>query len=88
MKLTYTLALVGSLVAAGASTAMAGMSSGYVETRQQAEQLDSQTIGQKLANGSLTEPQVEQLIQFTGLSADEAKDYTIPEVTGMRWTNN
>ena len=67
MKLAYTVALVGTLVAAGASAAMAGMSAGYVDQRQQAD--ERQTIGEQLSTGRMTEPQVIQLIQFTGLSA-------------------
>ena len=88
MNVAYTVALVGILVAAGASAAMAGMSAGYVDQRQQAVQVNAQTIGEQLASGTMTEPQVMQLIHFTGLTVDEAKGYTVPEVAAMRWTNN
>ena len=88
MKLAYTVALVGILVAAGVSAAMAGMSAGYVGQRQQAVHVNAQTIGEQLASGKLTEPQVVQLIHFTGLSLDEARAYTVSEVAAMRWTNN
>ena len=33
-------------------------------------------------------PQVIQLIQFTGVSAEDAKGYTIPEIIARRWTAN
>ena len=88
MKLASTLALAAALVATGAGTAMAGMSSGYVDRRQEAAEMSTQSIGDLLAAGRLTEPQVTQLVQFTGLDVETAKKYTIPEVVAMRWTNN
>jgi hypothetical protein len=88
MKIPYTVALVAALLAVDAGTAMAGMSPGDVDTRRQQAQGSSETIGDQLARGELTEQQVAQLIQFTGLTMDSAKAYTVPEVVAMRWTNN
>ena len=88
MKVSTTLTLVAALIATGTGTAMAGMSSSYADQRREQAQMGDQTIGALLASGQVSEQQVTQLIQFTGLNVDSAKEYTIPEVVGMRWTNN
>jgi hypothetical protein len=82
------MALAAGLLAVDAGTAMAGMSSDYVDARRQQAQSSADTIGDQLARGEISEQQVSQLIQFTGLSVDAAKSYTVPEVAAMRWTNN
>jgi hypothetical protein len=88
MRFPHTIALVATLLAVGAGTAMAGMSTGDVDIRRQQSQAGADTIGDQLARGEITQAQVSQLIQFTGLTMDSAQGYTVPEVVAMRWTNN
>jgi hypothetical protein len=88
MKFPYVAALVAALLAVEAGSAMAGMSSSDVDARRQQAQSATETIGDQLARGEITEQQVTQLIQFTGLTFDDAKAYTVPEVVAMRWTDN
>lgn len=46
------------------------------------------TIGQKIAKGSMSPQQVQQLVQFTGLSVEEAKAYTVEDVAKLRWLDD
>lgn len=73
MKLSHVLVIAGGLLAA--ATASFADSS-------------SVTLGDRLANGSMSERQFEQLIQFTGLSAEEAKTQTLDEVVSQRWQDD
>lgn len=79
MNISHFVALAGIMLALGSSVARAGMSPHYVEVRRQAEQqMNTQTVGEQLGQGQMTVPQVAQLVQFTGLSVDDANDYNQP----------
>lgn len=73
MKLSHVLVIAGGLFAAATAS--------FADT-------SSLTLGDRLANGSMSERQFEQLIQFTGLSADEAKTRTLDEVVSQRWQDS
>lgn len=80
MRVSSTLMLVGALMLGGA--AYAGTSA-----QMQTAETGKPTIGQLLANGSMTEPQLVQLVEFTGITPDQAKSLTLDEVSVMRWKN-
>ncbi len=71
MKLAHTLALVGTVLAAGTTASFA-----------------ADTIGQQVASGKMSAAAAQQLIVGTGLSVDQAKDYTVEQIVKMRWENN
>lgn len=73
MKLSHVLVLAGGLAAA-ASGAFAADT--------------GPTIGERIANGTMTEQQLNQLAQFTGLTADEAKALPLDQVVKLRWQND
>jgi hypothetical protein len=88
MRISRTFALVAALAAAGTGTAFAGASSQTIKNMSQSTAYQQETIGQKLENGSLSLAQVRQLIQFTGLTLEDAKTYTVPQITALRWENS
>lgn len=45
----------------------------------------TETVGQKLANGEMSQQQFEQLIQFSGLTPDQAKNETLEQIVAKRW---
>lgn len=47
-----------------------------------------ETIGQRLADGSMSQEQLTQLIQFTGLTPEQAKQDTLQQVVAKRWQQN
>jgi hypothetical protein len=73
MKLSHVLVVAGGLLAA-ASASFAGD--------------NSPTLGDRLANGSMSQGQFEQLIQFTGLTPEQAKSQTLDEVVAQRWQDD
>ena len=73
MKLSHVLVIAGGLLAAGTAS--------FADDT-------SATLGDRLANGSMSQSQFQQLIQFTGLSAEEAKTRTLDEVVSQRWQDN
>ena len=73
MKLSHALVVAGGLLVA-ASGAFAADS--------------GPTIGERLASGAMTEQQLNQLLPFTGLTADEARALTLDEVVKLRWQND
>lgn len=83
MKRTPILMLIGALSLGSAGAALAGAATATVNNM--APTYHAQTIGQQLANGSITEQQVDQLVAFTGISPDKAKDYTVAQISAMRW---
>jgi hypothetical protein len=73
MKLSHVLVVAGGLLAAATAS--------FADD-------NSATLGDRLANGSMSQQQFQQLIQFTGLSAEEAKTQTLDEVVSQRWQDN
>lgn len=73
MKLSHVLVVAGGLMAA-ASGAFAADA--------------GPTIGDRLANGTMTEQQLKQLLPFTGLTVDEAKALTLEDVVKLRWQDS
>jgi hypothetical protein len=73
-KLVPALAVAGML-AAGAASAASAIG-------------DRSTIGELLAQGTITPAAVEQLIQTTGLTMDEARQMTLDEVVAERWQDS
>lgn len=71
MKLSHTLALVGTLLAAGTSASFA-----------------ADTLGERLANGQISQGAFTQLIATTGINPEEAKSMTLDEVVEIRWQDN
>lgn len=72
MKLSHTLALVGTLLAAGTTASFA----------------QEATLGEKLATGQISQGAFNQLIQFTGLTPDQAKQETLTDVVKLRWQDS
>lgn len=73
MKLAHVAVLAGGLLAAATASFAAD---------------PGQTLGERLANGSISYQAFQQLIPFTGLTADEAKTLTLEEVVALRWQDN
>lgn len=48
----------------------------------------SETLGDKLASGALSENAVHQLLVNTGLTLQEASGMTVNEVVATRWQND
>lgn len=82
MRVSSTLMLVGALTFGSAVGAFAGTSA-----QMQGAESGKPTISQLLANGTMTEPQLVQLVEFTGLTPDQAKSLTLDEISVMRWKN-
>jgi uncharacterized membrane protein len=74
MKFLHVLVVAGGLTAA-ATGAFAAQTTGQAK----------ETVGQRLANGEMNQQQFEQLIQFTGLTPDQAKTQTVDEIVAKRW---
>lgn len=72
MKLSHILIVAGGLMAAGSASFAAS----------------GETMGQRLADGSMSQEQFQQLIQFTGLTADQAKQDTLDQIVAKRWQQN
>lgn len=75
MKLSHVLVIAGGLLAAAGSASFAADVSG-------------QTLGERLANGTMSEQRFEQLIPFTGLTPEQAKALTLEEVVKLRWQDS
>jgi hypothetical protein len=74
MKLSHVLVVAGGLLAATSAASFAAD--------------DAETLGQRLDNGSLSQNAFQQLIPFTGLTADQAKSMTLEEVVALRWQDS
>ncbi|TPE53544.1 hypothetical protein [Amaricoccus solimangrovi] len=72
MKISHVLVVAGGLLAAAGASFAA----------------DGQTLGERLANGSMTQQRFNQLIPFTGLTPDQAKALTLDEVVSLRWQDS
>lgn len=73
MKLSHVLVIAGGLLAAGSASFAAN---------------SDETLGQRLADGSISEQRFQQLIPFTGLTPEQAKSMTLEEVVKLRWQDN
>lgn len=72
MTLFRTLAVAGLLAAATTGAHAAASTAG-------------ETLGQRLADGSMSEQQFEELIQFSGATPEQAKAMTLDQVVAKRW---
>ncbi len=75
MKMFQVLAVAAGLAAAATASYAAPITGG-------------EPLGQKLAEGKISEQQFEQLIAFTGLTPDQAKQATVDEIVAKRWQEN
>lgn len=73
MKFSHILVVAGGLLAAGTAS--------FADD-------NSQTLGDRLANGTMSQAQFEQLIQFTGLTPEQAKSQTLSDVVSQRWQDD
>jgi hypothetical protein len=48
----------------------------------------TETVGQLLQSGQISQEAVQQLIQHTGMSMDQAKAATLDEIVAKRWQNS
>ena len=70
MKPSHVLILAGGLFAAATASFAAQT---------------SETIGDKLGKGEMSQRQFEQLVPFTGLTPAQAKNATLDQVVAKRW---
>lgn len=47
-----------------------------------------ETLGQRLADGTISQSAFNQLIQFTGLTPEQAKNHTLDQVVELRWQDS
>ena len=75
MKMTHALVVALGLAVAATASYAAPVTGG-------------ETMGQRLAEGKTSPQQFEQLIAFSGLTPDQAKQATVDQIVAKRWQQN
>jgi hypothetical protein len=80
MKGIFQGLAIASVLALGATAA--GATTAAIGTTK------SPTVGELMANGSISQQAVQQLILHTGMTMDQAKGDTLDQIIAKRWQNS